>query len=143
MSDNNNNGNNNHAKGKGLAVGAAIGAVAGVVTGILFAPKSGKETRQDIKDTAEKMKVKFEVEAKKLQLEIAEQIDKAEAMFKEKSNLATDKAKELVEKAKHEKDLLTALALSVKDGKADDKDLNKAIKKAKEAKDALATYLKK
>ena len=32
-----------------LALGAAIGAVIGVVTGILTAPKSGKETRADIK----------------------------------------------------------------------------------------------
>ena len=36
------------AKGK-IALGAVVGAVAGFVTGILIAPKSGKETRQDIK----------------------------------------------------------------------------------------------
>lgn len=35
---------------KGLAIGASIGAAFGAISGILFAPKSGKETRQIIKD---------------------------------------------------------------------------------------------
>lgn len=39
------------AKGNVVA-GAAIGAVIGFVSGILLAPKSGKETREDIKNTA-------------------------------------------------------------------------------------------
>jgi gas vesicle protein len=38
------------------AIGAAAGAVAGFVTGILTAPKSGKETRADIKDNTVKAK---------------------------------------------------------------------------------------
>ncbi len=43
------------AKGK-LAIGALLGAAAGFLTGILVAPKSGKETRQDIKTSANKAK---------------------------------------------------------------------------------------
>lgn len=39
-------------KGNKLAVGAIIGAAAGVVAGVLTAPKSGKETREDIKQKA-------------------------------------------------------------------------------------------
>lgn len=35
-----------------LAIGAIIGAAAGVVAGVLTAPKSGKETREDIKRKA-------------------------------------------------------------------------------------------
>lgn len=35
-----------------LAVGALFGAIAGFVTGILIAPKSGKETRTDLKNAA-------------------------------------------------------------------------------------------
>lgn len=46
------------AKGK-VAFGAIVAAAAGFVSGILLAPKSGKETRQDIKkasvDTKEKV----------------------------------------------------------------------------------------
>lgn len=36
--------------------GAVVGAVAGVVAGLLTAPKSGKETRADLKEKAEELK---------------------------------------------------------------------------------------
>ncbi len=39
------------SKGK-IAVGALFGAIAGFVTGVLVAPKSGKETREEIKNKA-------------------------------------------------------------------------------------------
>ncbi len=38
--------------------GLAVGAIAGAVAGILFAPKSGKETRKDIQNLAENIKDK-------------------------------------------------------------------------------------
>jgi gas vesicle protein len=40
--------------------GLAIGAVAGAVTGVLLAPKSGKETRDDIQKLAKDLKGKAE-----------------------------------------------------------------------------------
>lgn len=43
---------------KKFPVGAIIGAVVGVIAGILIAPKSGKETRADIKRSAEDLKTK-------------------------------------------------------------------------------------
>ena len=43
------------SKGK-FAIGALIGAAAGVVAGLLTAPKSGKETRADIKRKADELK---------------------------------------------------------------------------------------
>lgn len=39
-----------------LAIGAIVGAAVGVVAGVLTAPKSGKETRDDIKRKAEDVK---------------------------------------------------------------------------------------
>jgi gas vesicle protein len=128
---------------KGLALGAAIGAVVGVVTGILFAPKSGKETRQDIKDTAVKVAAKLQEEAKHLQEELSHLIEKAEEKAKEAGKTVSEKTHELIAQAKHTRDSLTKLALAVKNGEASDKDLDKAINKAKEAKEALAVYLKK
>lgn len=35
---------------KGLAIGAAAGTAIGAAAGLIFAPKSGKETRKDISD---------------------------------------------------------------------------------------------
>jgi len=43
------------SKGK-VAAGAFFGAIAGFVTGILLAPKSGRETREDLKEVALKSK---------------------------------------------------------------------------------------
>lgn len=40
-----------------FALGALIGAVAGVIAGVLTAPKSGKETRTDLKNKAAELKV--------------------------------------------------------------------------------------
>lgn len=39
-----------------FALGAIIGAIAGVIAGVLTAPKSGKETRTDIKNKAAELK---------------------------------------------------------------------------------------
>lgn len=39
-----------------FAIGAVIGAVAGVVAGVLTAPKSGRETRADLKAKANELK---------------------------------------------------------------------------------------
>lgn len=130
-------------KNNGFLIGATIGAIAGVVTGILFAPKSGKETRQDIKDTSKKVYEKLLAESNKLQVELTDLIKKAEARAKEAGTVMSDKAKVLVDQARHTKDALKVLATSVKNGEAEDKDLDKAIKNAKEAKDALAAFLKK
>ena len=39
-----------------FVLGALFGAVAGVVAGVLTAPKSGKETRADLKKKANELK---------------------------------------------------------------------------------------
>lgn len=41
---------------KKLPIAAVIGAVAGVVAGVLVAPKSGRETRDDITKRAKELK---------------------------------------------------------------------------------------
>lgn len=48
-----------------LTAGAILGAAAGVVAGLLVAPKSGKETRNDIKHQAAALKDKAAKKSKK------------------------------------------------------------------------------
>lgn len=53
---------NNDDKGVLLNVlaGIGLGAIIGAAAGLLFAPKSGTETREDIKKAAEELKTKAE-----------------------------------------------------------------------------------
>jgi gas vesicle protein len=78
------------SKGK-FALGAMIGAAAGFITGILTAPKSGKETRAELMEKAEKAK--------------AEAAKKAEYAANKAADFSKDaklKAQEMAEKAKTE-----------------------------------------
>jgi gas vesicle protein len=74
-----------------IAVGALFGAAVGFVTGILTAPKSGKETRAELKAKAEKAKV-----------EASKKAEYAAHKAADFSNDAKVKAQELAEKAKME-----------------------------------------
>ena len=66
--------------GKKLAIGAVVGAVAGVVAGVLMAPKSGRETRDDIKSKATELKTK----AKKAADDTKSKADKLKSKAKDK-----------------------------------------------------------
>lgn len=70
------------AKGK-FALGALVGMAAGVVAGILTAPKSGKETRADIKTKAEAVKSDATAKAEDLR-------KKGETKAKDVKGLAED-----------------------------------------------------
>lgn len=75
-------------KGK-FALGALFGAAVGVVTGILAAPKSGKETRADLRDKADEMKT----EAIKNAQAMAEKAEKVAADAKAKADQVATEAK--------------------------------------------------
>lgn len=67
-------------KEKDLLIGASVGAIAGVIAGLLFAPKSGKETRADLVKHLHEMKDK-----------IAKELDKAGKVTKETYDKIVDK----------------------------------------------------
>lgn len=73
------------SKGK-FALGAFFGAVAGLAAGLLTAPKSGKETRADLKDAALKTKDSVVSEA-----------EKAKDVATQKGQQVKQKAEEVVE----------------------------------------------
>ncbi len=126
---------------KKLAIGAAIGVAAGFIAGVLTAPKSGKETRKDIKDTATKVTREAEKKLKELYNELTDAIEKGKTVAKK-------------EGAKVKKELLTALhsaektqqkvkevLTAIRNGEADNPELDKAVKDANAAKATLLKYL--
>ena len=134
---------NKSSEVKKIAIGASIAAVAGYIAGILTAPKSGKETRKDMKNAAEKGIKEAEVEAKKLQAEAEELIKDAKAKGSDLNDKARKELNELLEKAKIAKDKATTLIVAVKNGEADDQELQRALDQARNAIKNVRKYLKK
>ena len=128
---------------KVLAIGGTIAAAAGYVAGLLTAPKSGKETRGDIKTAANESYAKAEKELKKLNGDLGKLIDDAKLRGDKLSAKAKSELNELVEKAKDAKSKVREVISAIHEGDAEDKDLKKAVKDAKAAIDHLGEYLKK
>ena len=127
--------------GRKLAIGTALAGAVGYVTGILTAPKSGKETREDIADKAEDLK-----EGAEEQLQTAhDELNELIATAKNKSVALGSKARiefnEAVVRAKDAQNKASHVIKAVRAGQADDPALNKSIKQAKQAKKNLSKYL--
>lgn len=83
------------SKGK-FALGAIFGAIVGAAAGILAAPKSGKETRADIKAKADNMKADAMKKAEAAGSKANDMVDdiRAEAIdLKTRASRAVDGAK--------------------------------------------------
>lgn len=128
---------------KKIAIGSAIAGVVGFLAGILTAPKSGKETREDIKDTADKGVDEAEKDFKKLQDEIDKVISQAKANRAKLSKSAQEELNELIDKAKDNKSKAGDVFSAVRDGEAEDRDLDRAVKSATKSLEHLKKYLKK
>jgi gas vesicle protein len=81
-----------------VAVSFVIGATAGFVLGILFAPASGKETRQkigeEVNKTGEKAKEGFE--------KISKEAEKGIKIVREKTQEGLDAIRDFIDKKKEE-----------------------------------------
>jgi gas vesicle protein len=129
---------------KRFAIGAVLAAAAGYVTGVLTAPKSGKETRADIKSAANQKMTEAERQLKKLHTELTTLLNKTKNEAADLKGKARDDYNEVVrisqnvrEKAR---EVLSALH---ENGAVEDKDLKKAIDDANKAVDHLKKYVKK
>lgn len=128
---------------KKVAIGAALSAVAGYVAGVLTAPKSGKETRDDIKTKANETYTAAEKELKKLHTELGDvlaETGERVAKLRGKSEKSLDDA---VAKGKKAKEKAREVLSGLHDGDVEDKDLKKAIAEATKAVENLRNYLKK
>lgn len=128
---------------KKFAIGAMIAAVAGYIAGILTAPKSGKETRQDIKDTASKGMAEAEKQLKALHSELNKLIDETKDKAATLSGKTRDELQSLIEKARDSKEKAREMLSALHEGDAEDKDLKKAINDATKAIEHLRDYLSK
>ena len=79
-----------------IAIGAAIGLTVGAVAGVLLAPKTGKETREDIVKTIQELPEK----AKKLSEKTQEVMGEIKEEITEKTDEIMDEAKEAVSDTK-------------------------------------------
>lgn len=128
---------------KRIAIGGTIAAVAGYVAGILTAPKSGKETRADIKNTTSESMAEAEKELKKLHTDLGKVIDEARINGDKFSAKAKNNLSDLVDNAKDTKEKVREVISAVHEGDAEDVDLKKAVKQANTALDNLRKFLKK
>lgn len=110
------------AKGKKLGLGIVIGAVAGVVTGLLTAPKSGKETRQDLKDKAHDVKGSAERKLKDAHKDLIKLSDEAKGKAKDLRGKAKDEMNDLSTKADDLKERVKGAITSIKSGDDDNDD---------------------
>lgn len=132
-----------HDTAKKVAIGGVIAGLVGFLAGVLTAPKSGKETRQDIKDSANKGVAEAEKSLKKLHTELDKAIKEAKVRSGDLSVRAQKELDELLAKAKDSKEKAREILSAVHEGEATDQDLAKAVKQANNALTNLKKYLKK
>ncbi len=128
---------------KRFAIGTLVAAAAGYLTGILTAPKSGKETREDVRNAAVKAKVEAEKNLKALHSEINEQTARAKQIALKLQADGKDELNQIVEKANKAKEKAKVMLTAIHDGDVEDVDLKAAIKEVSSALKHLKTYLDK
>lgn len=126
-----------------FALGAVVAAAAGYVAGVLTAPKSGKETRQDIKDAANKRITEIEKQLKQKHTELNNLMKTVAEKAGALKGGAKKEADGVLGKATSAKDRVREALSGIRDGESSDKDLQKAIDEAEKAVEHLRTYLKK
>ena len=128
---------------KKFALSTVIAAAAGYVAGILTAPKSGKETREEIKQATEHGITEAEKQLKRLHTELNATINDATIIAKDLQGKAQTDIQKATETAQAVKEKARELLSAVHEGQVDDKDLKKAIADAGKAVEHLKTFLKK
>jgi gas vesicle protein len=128
---------------KRLAIGGTVAAAAGYVAGILTAPKSGKNTRADIKDAADRSRTEAEKDLKRLHTELDKAIKDAKVTGDKLGSKAQEELNELVDKAKDTKEKAREVLSAIHEGDAEDQELKKAVKNASASVKHLRKYLKK
>ncbi len=128
---------------KKVIIATGIAALAGYLAGILTAPKSGRETRQDLKDAGARGLSEAEKQLKKTLAELSGLMDEVKVRSATLGDRAGKELDELVGKAKVARDKAREVLSAIHEGDAEDKDLQEAVTRANEALKHLRVYLKK
>jgi gas vesicle protein len=88
---------------KNMIIGAGIGTAVGVAAGILFAPKSGKETRQIIADRTSETVVNLKESVAAAKERIAASTAEKSSMLREAGQKGVEAAKEKLKKQDEDK----------------------------------------
>ncbi|MFI5275238.1 MAG: YtxH domain-containing protein [Candidatus Saccharimonadales bacterium] len=128
---------------KKIAFTTLAAAAAGYLAGILTAPKSGKETRKDIKDTAKRSYTEAEKQLKILHTELSQTLEEAKTKLGTLNGKARDELDAAMNVAKQGKDKARHILSAVHEGEAEDKDLQVSIEEARASLEHLKKYLTK
>lgn len=126
--------------GQKFALGAILAGTVGFIAGILAAPKSGKETRQDLK-VATKIAVRqAEKDLKSAHTELKQLIASASVAVKDTSKQAKKDFEKAIERAKKSQSKVKVVLSSIHDGTSDDPELKKALDEAIAARSHLKKF---
>ena len=128
---------------KRFALGTIIAAVAGYIAGILTAPKSGKETREDIKEAAEMSIIEAEKQLKKLHTQLDRVLDDAQVFLQKAEGKARKELEEAIKLSKATKEKVRQMLSSSHEGSSGNDELKKAVSDAVAAVDHLKKAIKK
>jgi gas vesicle protein len=128
---------------KRIAITSSLAAAAGFIAGVLTAPKSGKNTRADIKKAANVSYAQAEKELKKLNLDLTKLMNEAKDQGEKIGSKAQKELGDILNIAKDTKEKGREVLSALHEGSAEDKDLTKAIKDANLALKHLRDFLKK
>jgi gas vesicle protein len=128
--------------GKKIALGAVVAAAVGYLSGILTAPKSGKETRKQLVEEAEGVKESTEDQLSKANDELKVLLKDTKTKTVALSAQAREEFNEAVIRAKDAQNKASAALKAMKAGEAEDPELNKAVKQARQAAKNLSKFFK-
>ncbi len=128
---------------KKLAIGVVIAAGIGYAAGLLTAPRSGKETREELGKAARKTKREIEAKIKTLNGEVGDLIKAGNQRLKSLTGAAKRELQQALKKAQAAHAKAREVLSALHEGEADDEDLDSAVKDLKTAVSNLKKYTKK
>lgn len=124
-------------------IGALIAFGIGVVVGLLFAPKSGKETRADIADVSKRVGQKLEKQLRRLRTELSDHYALVQARVNELSGKARAEAETYARYAAAAVEKASQTIRAFHDGSSTDADLQEAVTSAQDAVEHLRKFAAK